>query len=245
MDAKTVGVLGGLGPKATVDFMDKVIDKTPSSKDQDHVRMLVDNNPKIPDRTEAILNDSQSPLSYLEDMAKGLENYGADFLVMPCNTAHYFYNDVQKTVNIPFVNMLQCTAQYINDVVESQNRKVGLLATNGTIRTKIYQQQLQEYNLEVIIPESYQHQVTEAIYAVKSGDICDSSRRLLDEPIGYLEDEGAEAIILGCTELPVLVTDKKADKAILVDPTDILAAKTVSFALNKEEQNRPNHGNIS
>ncbi|ACB84224.1 aspartate/glutamate racemase family protein [Natranaerobius thermophilus] len=233
MEKKVVGVLGGMGPQATVDFMDKVVKKTPATKDQDHIRMVVDNNPQVPDRTKAIIEGGDNPNTYLRDMAKRLENMGADFLVMPCNTAHYFYKDIQDVVNIPFVNMLECTARYINKLIgnDSKQGKVGLLATSGTLQTEIYQNQLSQFGFEVITPEPYQQLVMEAIYAVKAGDIGTSTRELLEKPIKQLENNGAKAIIMGCTEIPVIATTEQTTQAELIDPTEVLADETVSRAL--------------
>ena len=110
---KTVGILGGMGPEATVDLMQRVIDATPAIDDVDHIRMLVDNNPKVPSRIKALIDvTGKSPAPCMIDMARGLEKQGADFLVIPCNTAHHYYSDVAAAVDIPVINLIELTADY-------------------------------------------------------------------------------------------------------------------------------------
>ena len=131
---KTVGIIGGMGPLATVDLFGKIVNLTDAKCDNDHIHILIDNNTYIPDRTSYILGDGENPIDELVKSAKRLKNMGADFLIMPCNTAHYFYNDIINNVSIPFINMIEETANYINN---KNIKKVGLLSTTGTINVKI------------------------------------------------------------------------------------------------------------
>ncbi|GAH53208.1 unnamed protein product, partial [marine sediment metagenome] len=110
MPEKIIGILGGMGPEATVDLFHKIIKFTPAKKDQDHFRIIIDNNPKIPDRTAAILGKGEDPLPALQETARNLEKAGVDFIIIPCNTAHYFLPQIQKSVNIPVLNMIEETA---------------------------------------------------------------------------------------------------------------------------------------
>ena len=112
---KTIGIIGGMGPLATVDLFGKIVNLTDAKCDNDHIHILIDNNTYIPDRTSYILGDGKNPLDELVKSAKRLKDMGADFLVMPCNTAHYFYNDIINNVSIPFINMIEETASYINN----------------------------------------------------------------------------------------------------------------------------------
>lgn len=235
MAGKIVGVMGGMGPKATVLFMDNVIQKTPVSRDQDHIRMLVDNNPSVPDRTASILNQGESPVTHLQSMAVGLEKMGANFLVMPCNTAHYFYHEIISVINIPFINMIEESSSYICKMKMQANKKVGLLATTGTIKSGIYHDALSKFNLDLLLPTPYQHKVMEGIYAVKKGDFSLDAVKKIEDPVKYLESQGANIIIMGCTEIPMLITHgpkfQHSIKANLVDPADVLAEKTIHLAL--------------
>jgi aspartate racemase len=147
--AATVGVLGGMGPEATVDFMAKVIAFTPAEKDQDHVHMLVDNNPRVPNRQAAILADGEDPGPELAAMAARLEASGADFLVIPCNTAYVFRDAVTKTISIPLISIIDVT---MAAVVGSGAAKVGILATEGCLVAGLYQEALAEASLELIAP---------------------------------------------------------------------------------------------
>jgi aspartate racemase len=138
MRQKTVGIIGGMGPEATVDLMQRIIQATPANDDQDHLRMLVDNNPKVPSRIKALIEGTgEDPAPVLVQMARDLERWGAGFLAMPCNTAHHFHPAVQAAVGVPVLNMIELTAGRIQQ--ETPNvRKVGLLASTAVIRTDLY-----------------------------------------------------------------------------------------------------------
>ncbi|GAH56604.1 unnamed protein product, partial [marine sediment metagenome] len=145
MPEKIIGILGGMGPEATIDLFYKIIKFTPAEKDQDHFRIIIDNNPKIPDRTAAILGKGEDPLPALQETARNLEKAGVDFIIIPCNTAHYFLPQIQKSVNIPVLNMIEETAK------ETRKRifpiqKVGLLASMGIYKTEIYHQHFKKFH---------------------------------------------------------------------------------------------------
>ena len=138
-----VGVLGGLGPKATVYFMDMVVDNTKASCDQEHIDMIVYNHASIPDRTSYILDNScDNPIPYLISDAKMLENLGCNFLVMPCNTSHFMYDEIQESIKIPLINMPYEVGKLINE--NNEIKKVGILATKGTLKAKIYERYLEK-----------------------------------------------------------------------------------------------------
>jgi aspartate racemase len=225
--AATVGVLGGMGPEATVDFMAKVIAFTPAEKDQDHVHMLVDNNPRVPNRQAAILADGEDPGPELAAMAARLEASGADFLVIPCNTAYVFRDAVTKTISIPLISIIDVT---MAAVVGSGAAKVGILATEGCLVAGLYQEALAEASLELIAPTDNELATfTNLIQRIKVGDQGDevaASMRLLATA---LVDRGAEAIIVGCTEIPLVLTESMLDVP-LISSTDALARETVMLA---------------
>lgn len=198
----TLGIIGGMGPLATAYLFNQIIGLTEAKCDQDHIHVLIDNNTEIPDRTDYLLHGGQNPLGKLVESAKLLEASGADFLIMPCNTAHYFYNDIKKEINIPFINMIDETARYILEY-HPDIKRVGLLATEGTCRTGVYDHVFRNYGIEIVKPSAEeQSYVSEMIYSVKSGTYGK------EIPPGYQEVLGSllkltGVTVLGCTELPV------------------------------------------
>jgi len=226
MPEKIIGILGGMGPEATIDLFYKIIKFTPAEKDQDHLRIIIDNNPKIPDRTAAILGKGEDPLPALQESAKNLEKAGADFIIIPCNTAHYFLPSIQESIKIPILNMIEETAK------ETQKRifpiqKVGLLASIGIYKTEIYPQHFKKYNIEVISPEEKdKKEVMKVIYVVKAGDLSNEVKGNILKIAKKLIDKGAEAIITGCTEIPLFL--KEGDVSVpIIDPTQVLAKVAV------------------
>ncbi len=226
--SKIVGILGGMGPEATIDLFTKIVRSTPASKDQDHLRIIIDNNPLIPDRQEAILKGGPSPAPFLIETARNLEVAGADFLVIPCNTAHYWIEEIRSAVKIPVVDMIKETAKHVARSYPSL-RTVGLLAATGTVRSRLYQQRLLEVGIRTVSPpDTDQDDVMQAIYAVKAGDMSKSSTAAIQ--IGQrLVGAGAEAVIAGCTEIPLII--RAGDLSIpIIDATEVLARRTVEIA---------------
>jgi aspartate racemase len=140
VSGKIVGIIGGMGPEATVDLMSRIIKATSAEDDIDHIRMVVDNNPKVPSRIKALLDGGgESPVHCLQDMARRLAAWGVDFLAMPCNTAHYFHKDIQDAVSIPVLDMIALAAARTADSNPGVET-VGLLASTATINLNIYEQ---------------------------------------------------------------------------------------------------------
>ena len=207
MSERIVGVLGGMGPEATVVFLERMISLTQAKCDQDHVRVLIDNNPKIPDRTTAILADGEDPLPSMITAAKGLESSGADFIVIPCNTAHHWLPQLRQAISIPFVDMIRETADAVS-LSDPAITVVGLLATTGTIRTELYQQALEEKGISIAIPTAKeQDEVMDSIRRIKAGQ--HGVRGRLIPIMNRLIARGAKGLILGCTE-PVSYTHLRA-----------------------------------
>ena len=229
MPEKIIGILGGMGPEATIDLFYKIIKFSPAEKDQEHLRIIIDNNPKIPDRTAAILGKGEDPLPALQETAQNLEKAGADFIIIPCNTAHYFLSQIQKSVRIPVLNMIEETAKDIQQRIP-QIQKVGLLASIGTYKTEIYHQQFKKLNIEVVYPDEKDKDVVmKAIYAVKAGDLSEGVKSNILKIAQKLTDEGAKVIIAGCTEIPLIL--KEGDIPVpLIDPTQVLAKIAVQKA---------------
>lgn len=226
-----VGVVGGVGPAATVDFMAKLVGATHVSRDQDHIKILVEQNPQIPDRTENLIHDGTDPTIALYSTCKKLERGGADVIAIPCNTAHAYVNWMQRHLNIPIVSILSTTTEYIAQKLP-EARRVGILATNGTIHSGLYQNALEEVGLEAVVPDGpFQAKVMESIYGpqgVKAGYTDGLCKEQIMQAFVHLIDKGAETIILGCTELPLIVTDGPDCLGVVpVDPTDALARRCV------------------
>lgn len=223
-ESKTIGVIGGMGPLATCDFYQKIIYSTKAKTDNEHLHLLIDSNIKVPDRTKAILYNGESPVPALIESAKRLEAAGADFLVMTCNTSHYFYDEIDKQINIPFLNMVDITCR---SVKKKGIGKVALLATEGTVASNIYQNMFDNYEIHLMIPDRNEQKIiTDVIYkGIKCIDEkydMDSFQRLIVK----LTNDGAEAIILGCTELPLAIKRLKIS-GNFIDSTQELACAAI------------------
>lgn len=222
----TAGVIGGLGPAATVDFMARVIELTPAPTDQDHVRLLVDQNPRIPNRQNSILAGGESPGPALGMLAKNLERAGADFLVMPCNTAHAFLDDIVSVIKIPFVSIVDATIESLPPGVSA----VGVLETPACRKAALYSSALDAAGFrEVALSEVESDSLMQLAYAIKSGDRSDSIRSAMKTLAAALVTNGAEAIIVGCTEVPLVLSASDMDVP-LISSTDELARKTIAIA---------------
>jgi aspartate racemase len=229
----TVGVMGGLGPDATLDFFARILERTPASRDQDHLHLLIDNNPQVPNRNEAVAGTGLSPVPVLVEMAQRLEKAGADFLVMPCNAAHAFADAITQAISIPFLSIIEETR---NEVVRRfpNIRCVGVLASTGCIDSELYQQAFVDVSVEVVVPVNAEREsFMELLYRIKSGDKSREIRRSMQSIARRLIDRGAEAIVAGCTEVP-LVLDGIDVPRPLVNSTDVLVEKTVAAALRGE-----------
>jgi aspartate racemase len=214
-----------MGPDATVDFMAKVIAATPADKDQDHLRMLVDSNPHVPNRQEALLRGGEDPGPALAAMAKGLQTAGADFLVMPCNTAHAFKDAIVAAVEIPLVSIIDVTVDACAGATT-----VGVLATDGCIASGVFQDALAGRGLcEVLPDEGELQELMRLITRIKSGDQGADVAAAMLVLAQELVVRGADAIIAGCTEIPLVLKPEVLDVP-LVSSTDALAAATVAIA---------------
>lgn len=224
---KTLGVIGGMGPQATVDFFQKVLDNTKADRDQEHIHIIIDNNPQAPDRIEAILGTGESPLKALVNSAVKLQLMGADLLAMPCNTAHYFYDDIIGFIDIPFINMIEEVAAAIRTKIDGTKR-VGLLATKAVYRTGLYNRYLDEYGIEIMIPEEEDEAVSETIYTIKKDmNLVDPTG--INRVIEDMKAKGVDTIIFGCTELP-LIADRLPEGVEYIDSTLVLAKRAVELA---------------
>lgn len=229
---KTIGIIGGMGPLATADLFRKIIENTNAETDQDHIHIIVDDNTNIPDRTKALLEGGPDPVPEMTKSAKTLEAAGADCLVMPCNTAHNFHKDVSEAVSIPVLNMIDITCKAISS---KGIRKVGLMATTGTIRTGIYQRYCDKYGIEMLAPdETFSRDLMDLIYnGVKAGR-KEYDCTGINEGVRKMLRDGAELIILGCTELPLAYSMYHLEFPY-IDPTYELAKAAIIFAAGEEK----------
>ncbi|MCL2562942.1 MAG: amino acid racemase [Oscillospiraceae bacterium] len=228
--SRTAGILGGLGPAATVYFMDMLLRMTAAKTDQEHIDMLVMSRATTPDRTAYILGQSDdNPLPVMVEDARRLEQMGADFIVIPCNTAHYFYSEVQYAVTVPVINILEVTADAVAETV-SDLRKVGILATEGTISAGAYQTELAKRGLDFCIPTADdQDVITGIIYKqVKAG--LSVNIEAFTAVVGRMRAAGCDAIILGCTELSLINRDHGPFGADVFDSLELLAKTTVRLS---------------
>lgn len=202
MKKPLLGILGGLGPASSVYFYDLITKHTVASCDSDHLDIILSSDASTPDRTGFILGKSdKSPMTHMLYNAKKLIDYGADYIAIPCNTAHYFYDELSLKVDKPIINIIKETVEYLNF---AGYKKIGLLATDGTVKSRAYEHICADYGIECIVPdENSQNGVMEIIYSqIKAGKYPD--KELFFKICGTLFEKGCKNIVLGCTELSLL-----------------------------------------
>jgi len=222
---KTIGILGGMGPEATAYFFGLITKKTKAETDQDHIPVVIFSNPEIPPRTAAVLGEGASLLPYLLEGVRVLKEAGADFIVMPCVTAHYFYDQVMAELNVPFLHLVDETVLYALRKMP-ELKKAGLVASTGTLKSKLFHDAFAKEGVEIVEPgEEEQAQVTEAIFGkegIKAGFTSGKSQEIILHTAKELIQRGAEAVIAGCTEVPLVLRDGDIEVP-LIDPLQILA----------------------
>lgn len=202
---KTLGILGGMGPLATVDLFQQIVTLTDAACDNDHIRIYIDCNSRIPDRTAAILSGGPDPVPEMADALRHLEACGADLIIMPCNTAHYFLPRLQAMTRLPILSMPDITAAVCAQ--RFHGKTAAILGTRGTLATGIYDRALQQAAVPYLTPRaSEQDALMRVIYqGVKAGAPPETYRRDLEGVMAALSSRGADYFILGCTELPLAV----------------------------------------
>lgn len=227
MTGDLVGVIGGMGPMATADFLAKLTQETPAERDQDHVPVLVWGDPRTPDRTAAILGRGASPEAALIGAAQALERFGAGVLAMPCNTAHAWADVVGGAVQVPLISMIDAV------IDEAKHRRVaslGVMATRGTIKAGVYDDPVRAQGLRPVVPdEACQCAIDDAIRSVKAGRL-EQARAPLIEAFNALCDAGADAVVLACTEIPVALAP--------IDPRAIDATRALARAVLRWSQSQ-------
>ncbi|MBH0088807.1 aspartate/glutamate racemase family protein [Pseudoalteromonas arctica] len=231
---RTLGVLGGMGPLATASFMNQVIALSPAKSDQEHIPMFIRNIPQIPDRTKFLMGiEDENPFFELKKGFNELTSLGVSCIVIPCNTAHYWYDALTQNADVHAISIVQSV---IKRAKATGKRKVGILATTATLNMRIYQTAFSEHNIEFIEPnEQQQALVMQGITAVKSGNLA-LGRTLLSQSYEQMLAQGADAVLFGCTEIP-LVLNEQASKSpeTCLNTIAILAQECVNWAYSLKQ----------
>jgi aspartate racemase len=226
---KTVGVIGGMGPEATVEFMRRLVAAIPAQDDSDHLHVIADNNPKIPSRIKAILEGGgEDPTPVLVAMARKLEAMGAEFLTIPCNTAHYYHPAVAKAVGIPVLDMVGLAVARL-DALEPKPKKIGMLASPAVLRVGLFDKRLAAAGYESTpVDQDTEDRLLEIIKAVKAGGASPAHRRTYEAIARKLKENGADAFLVACSELSLLPSPDIGSP--VVDTLDVLVDATVRTA---------------
>ena len=225
---RSIGILGGMGPMATADLFKKIIANTRADSDNAHIRIYIDNNAQIPDRTAAILAGGEDPVPMMAESLRNLERCGADCIIVPCNTAHYFVPRLQEMTAVPFLNMIEETAKVC--ATELPGKVAGLIGTTGTLRTGLYDNALKAAGVDFIVPdEACQEALMRVIYdGVKADAEPESYRADMELVVKTMQAQGAQYFILACTELPLAFEALHLPQTT-VDPTMALARAAIRF----------------
>jgi len=242
MPGKVIGILGGMGPEATLDCFGKIIKNTPAQRDQDHLRVVIESNPGVPDRTAAIVDNGPSPVSVIVEGCHVLEKAGADFIIIPCVSAHFFIDEIRRQANLPILSIFDAVAETIARDY-SEVKIVGLLGTTGTVKGGLFQKRLAQEEIKTVVPhDAVQSTIMAAIYDLKDA----APARTRSEITGSLvvaadslianEPEGAQAIIAGCTEIPLALGQQDLpvpyfDSLTILARAAILRAGVIPVAL--------------
>jgi aspartate racemase len=221
----TLGVLGGMGPAATVEFLARLQAYTPAERDQDHIRVIADINPKAPDRNVP----GSGAGGVLAEMAGALRGAGAEVLAMPCNTAHAHADLIQRASGLPLIDMIDLGAEAAG---REGAMRAGVLGTKGAL--KLYREYLAARAMGlVMLPPERQEAFMVTLYRIKAGDLGDDVAREMAGHAEALRQLGAEVLIAGCTEVPLVLDDEDVTLT-LIDPGDLLARRCVGVCLGWE-----------
>lgn len=229
MAEKVIGIIGGMGPEAAARLFLCITRLTPVNRDQDHYRVVMDSNPKIPDRTAAIKGEGPSPVNAIVQAGKNLELLGATVGGMPCITAHYYFSEIQNNLSYPLINALEALKEIILHN-HAEIERIGILATTGTVQSRLFEQYL-PHRLIYPAPETQENLVMEAIYGqdgIKKGETGERPGRLLKLAGEELINKGAQLLVAGCTEIP-LALDANQVSVPLLDILEILARSLVEY----------------
>jgi aspartate racemase len=222
---KRLGILGGMGPAASAEFINRLIQQTPASCDQEHIPFVLWNEPRTPDRSTSIRNGDDRPLPYLLQGVQALKSVGCDVIVIPCNTAHYWYDELVK-FKVPILHIVDSVADALHDI--NVTGTIGIMGTQATIELGLYQNRLTDWDCIVPSIEEMNNIVQPAIDLIKAGDIVNSHNMLM-VVVDSLINRGSSAVVLGCTELPLAVKELEQNGIPLVNSIDSLVRKAIFY----------------
>ena len=224
---RVIGILGGMGPQATVDAMNKIIKHTSANRDQDHIPVITVSIPDIPDRTESINNKSDDSFEKMAKYLKILENANVGCIIIPCNTAHYWFDRLQQTSKTTMLSIIDSSVSYIKN---NNISEVCILATSATINTHLYQTKLDQQKIKYTLPsEMLQQQIMNSIYLYKSGKIAES-KKIMHEIISVYTKQSNMNFLLACTEIPLILEEYIQIKPTqFIDATDVLVKNAIHW----------------
>ena len=225
---KRLGILGGMGPAASAEFYRRLTDQTPASCDQEHIPCIIWSDPTVPDRSTSLINGDDLPWAKLKRGIQGLKNADCDHIVIPCNTAHFWY-DRMLEIGVPIIHIVESVADELRNQ-NITNTKIGIIGTRATINQGLYQQHLGNQGWDCITPseEEMEKFVQPSIDLIKANKL-ELAEELLYQAISSLIEKGANAVVLGCTELPLAVRSTVYNNCVLINSIDSL----VKAVLNK------------
>ncbi|OTG80379.1 aspartate/glutamate racemase family protein [Acinetobacter sp. ANC 4648] len=224
---KAIGILGGMGPQATVDAMNKIIKNTPANCDQEHIPVITVSIPDIPDRTKSIINHDDKPFEKMSEYIRILESANVGCIIIPCNTAHFWFDQLQKSTHIKMISIIDSTVNFIK---KNKVKKICILATSATINAELYQKKLADNQINFMIPEvAIQQLVMQSIYKYKSGEIIES-KKIMNNIIKLYYKNSEVKFLLACTEIPLILEEWIKDyPELFIDATDVLIRNAIHW----------------
>ncbi|WP_455582151.1 cysteate racemase [Dysosmobacter sp.] len=237
MKEKVIGIMGGMGPEAGIDLFSRITSQTHAKCDTDHLHVILDSNPKMPSRQDAILRGGESPVPAMIATAQNLVRAGADVIIIGANTAHYFYDEVAAAVEVPFLHIIdEAVKETIRQVPGIQ--KVGVMATTAAMQARVYEKSCGKFDVEVLCPApEVQDVMQKAIFDHDFGFKYNGrTKECVAAAVSVAEHliaRGAEALIMGCTEIP-LILGERTFAVPVIDPNEIIACAAVKYAKGLE-----------
>jgi aspartate racemase len=236
MGEKIIGVVGGMGPEATLDLYAEILRATPAQKDQDHLRVIIDSNPKVPDRTAAMIGEGEDPVPAMAMSCRAVQRAGADFVIIPCISAHHFLDELQQQIDLPILSAFDMVAEHLLNRYP-EVKTAGLLATSGTIDGGRFGGRLADYGIATVVPDTdNQAAVMKVIYKIKASQdpaVRAQCKANLVAAATQVVEQGAQGIIAGCTEIPLAL--KQEDLPVpFFNSLEILATAAVNKAIGRK-----------
>ena len=226
---KKLGILGGMGPAASNEFVTRLVAKTPATKDQDHIPFVLWSDSTVPDRSTSMLNKDDKPLPYLLAGIQGLKIAGCTTIVIPCNTAHFWFSHLEKIAawNAKIIHIVDSVTEALRDI-NVTNDKIGIIGTKATIEYGLYQYKLNKLGWDCITPTKEQMDtlVNPAINLIKASNM-DQAHEMLMTVIHSLIDKGAKAVVLGCTEIPLSIKEDTVQDIPIINSIDSLVMSAI------------------